>query len=102
MEFKEFTKQYLRLCKNYSCGNCPIMNAADNVAIGPMCGNWVFRNPEAAEEVVSEWAEEHPAITNSEKFKQVFGLEIFPDPDGSGMRNWLDEEYQPPEEQEDG
>jgi len=105
MEFKEFCKERSRMCKfNQYCSRCDI---GDKKEPG-MCADYCVKNPDEAEKIVSEWAEEHPVVTNADKFREVFGVSIGsfgePCPDASTIygigiipnQEWLEQEYRPP------
>lgn len=68
------------------------------------CDNFMGNNPEEAEKIIMDWAKEHPAVTNADKFKEVFGMD--PDTsncpitcmgcDGCEYLNFWEQEYQEP------
>lgn len=75
MEFKEFCKKYMRMCKSYeNCEGCPRNGKGclefdmDLDAIGEL------------ENDVEIWAEEHPQRTRSQDFLEKYpDAEVLPD-----------------------
>ena len=58
MDAVKFTKQYKRLCDEYSaCVGCPLKNY----------GDCIDAEPKELVKAVEEWSEEHPIITNGMK-----------------------------------
>lgn len=63
-------------CSGIRCTDCPFY--------GKVCKKYatdadaVFNAHEAIE-IVENWAKEHPIVTNSDKFREVFGKEIHKD-----------------------
>lgn len=62
-EFKEVMKQRSRMCKHYlsmdiSCENCPLDKARKNTMF--QCFRYIAEYYQEAENVIMEWAEEHP------------------------------------------
>lgn len=105
MEFKEFCKEVQRICDYHlydkgCCGECPL-NPFTNDKI--RCLENVIYYPDESERIVGEWAKEHPLITNGDKFKEVFGLDINITDGGTlhiDTRNyisWLKSEYKTPQ-----
>lgn len=105
MEFQEFFKQYNRICRTYSksslCDkNCPFYKEiiyrfgvnADS------CKMFCMGYPEEAEKIVEQWVKEHPFMTNIDKFKEVFGVNI---EDFEYSQGWWEQEYKEPEGRED-
>lgn len=109
MEFQEFCKKRLRMCEaihDRDCGLChPSFGGCHT------CEQRCIANPERAEEIVEQWAKEHPIITNSDKFKEVFGkpIESYGAPylnalivcNETTSLEWLQMEYKKPEEDND-
>lgn len=58
-------------CAGVNCNDCPCYER--------VCNKWalISRAYEAIE-VVENWAKENPIVTNSDKFKEVFGFEPTP------------------------
>lgn len=69
-EFNEVIRQFNRMCNNYDCNDCPFDSN---------CQFIVIRRPNEAEEIIMNWAKEHPIKTNADKFKEVFGIEYYND-----------------------
>lgn len=74
-EFKKVMKQRERMCK-YAETKCD--NRCDLHKLGgcfsEFCNNYICNCPQEAEEIIMNWAKEHPAKTNADKFKEVFGV----------------------------
>lgn len=69
-EYVEVLKQKERMCKSVdSCGECPLNRLSDIE-----CKHYLLANPTEAEEIIMNWAKEHPVKTNADKFKEVFGV----------------------------
>lgn len=75
-EFVEVIKHKKRMCKERACGLCEIGNGCMS---GQHCNSYMMENPEKAEEIIMKWAEENSVKTNADKFKEVFGVDIFKD-----------------------
>lgn len=59
-------------CRDVNCRDChfdEICNAVYGGAIFNACKTI---------EIVEQWAEQHPIVTNADKFKEVFGLDMAP------------------------
>lgn len=89
-EYQEVIKQFWRICERYRadvcCGNCPLKDVRGVYH----CWRWISEDPEKAEELIMKWAKNNPPITNRDKFKEVFGMDLVVTGDTS---KWLDEEY---------
>lgn len=73
MEFKEAMKIWHRMChKQENCVECPFFSD-DN---GQECMEYMLEHTDEAEQILEEWDEKNPAITNALKFKEVFGLDV--------------------------
>lgn len=59
------------ICAGISCSDCPFNRKVCNA------GKLLFYSFEAIE-IVEQWAEQHPIVTNAEKFREVFGIEKLP------------------------
>ena len=57
-------------CNGVACDDCPL----NVVCKGEGIQTRMF-NIEKATEIVTQWAKEHPVITNEDKYKEVFGVE---------------------------
>ena len=90
MDAIKFIKEYERMCNyyGYKCTECPIGINNNNLNI--YCFD--FRNTYQKEcvEIVSKWSNEHPQITNREKFREVFGIDFY---DAMTTLNWARNEY---------
>ena len=86
-EYQEVIKQFKRMCRSFSnsCDRCPIKNHREIFH----CWRWISEEPELAEEIIMNWAKENPSVTNRDKFKEVFGMDLVVTVDSK----WLDEEY---------
>lgn len=117
MEFKEFAKHYIRMCKSCenSCLDCPIRSEFDiEIDSTNNCEEVSIKNYEKAEIIVQRWADEHPLVTNADKFKEIFGIDIEASEMHEGyamigdyfykqhlndsLEGWLYAEYKPPKE----
>lgn len=68
MDVVDFVREYHRMCGNYNlCSGCPI-----NKKCNP-CMDAIYEDPQGAVEIVEKWAKEHPAPTNADKLREVFG-----------------------------
>lgn len=84
MKFKEFVKEYNRMCNFHrNCIDCPIDKEADNRGLSELkcnCGVIGFLLDIDAESIVENWVKEHPVKTYKtdfeEKMKEL--LKIFP------------------------
>lgn len=96
-EFKEVMKQFKRMCDGQKwCDNCQISDTRGIYA----CSRWLTEHPTKAEGIIMTWAEEHPLITNHDKFKEVFGLDFKTTFNASPWTlEWLDEEYKEPKDE---
>ena len=98
-EFKEVIKQFNRMCDVHEiCQKCPVNETRGLLT----CWRWCFEEPEKAEELVMNWAKEHPPKSNRDKFKDVFGIDIsdlFALGISRNIQNWLDEEYKEPKDE---
>lgn len=66
MNVVEFIKTRARMCKNLSCGHCPLKF---------FCSSSFFDQVEIAEDaasVVEQWAKEHPVKTRQSEFLKMF------------------------------
>ena len=61
----------------------------------------MLAHPEETEEIIMRWSEEHPIITNRNKFEEVFGFNIATIFEvNSDNVKWLDEEYKESDDDE--
>ena len=94
-EFKTVMGERKRMCKQIGdCGKCPL--GFRNNKTKMLCNTFILEFSEKAEKIIMDWAEKHPVLTNSKKFKEVFGKDLFKlcveEPWGDVL-TWLDEEY---------
>lgn len=95
-EFKTVMKEHYRMCCRFSCEDC------ENCPLGKKrgvftCLRWVFDHPYEGEELIMQWAKNHPPKTNRIKFAEVFEcdpvtLDIWNQKGGV----WLESEYKEP------
>ena len=99
-EYQEVIKQFWRICERYRtdvcCGTCPLKEVRGVYH----CWRWISEEPEKAEELIMDWAEKNPVITNDLKFQEVFGckpysITLFDD----DFIKWLSEEYKEPKDE---
>lgn len=85
----EFTKGKERMCTNFtSCKRCPMyVRGLDK---GMSCPEFISKCPEESADIVKNWTETHPPITNAMKFREVFGF------DHRTSAPWWDQEYRKP------
>lgn len=74
--FVEVAKAKERMCNTHNtiCNGCDLLNFFPDGDCEEMC----LKFPEQAQEIIMQWAKEHPAKTNADKFKEVFGYNIDP------------------------
>lgn len=81
MEFKEFFKEYSRMCLSYNnCIGCPIAEEINNRGLQTNCGNIDFLIEVNGESIIEKWVKEHPRKTYESDFKEKINdlLKIFP------------------------
>lgn len=81
MEFKEFVKEYNRMCLSYNnCIGCPIAEEINNRGLQTNCGNIDFLTEVNGESIIEKWVKEHPVKTYESDFKDKINdlLKIFP------------------------
>lgn len=81
MEFKEFAKEYNRMCLSYpNCIGCPIAEEINNRGLQTNCGNIDFLTEVNGESIIEKWAKEHPVKTYESDFKDKINdlLKTFP------------------------
>ena len=88
MELVEFMKEAGRMCTSYGivCFGCPVYEFRK----GQTCGEAMRNHPEKFVKAVEKWSNEHPIITNRQKFREVFGENACP------TVEWWGEEFKPP------
>lgn len=83
MEFKEFVKEYNRMCSSYhNCIGCPINEEINNhiCELHTDCKNIDLLSKVDAESITEKWVKEHPVNTYESDFKNKINdlLKIFP------------------------
>ena len=74
-EFQKVMEDRQRMCKKEICNRRP-MGSKNNFA-RMSCKNFIQDYPVEAEQIIEDWANENPVITNGDKFKEVFGHELY-------------------------
>lgn len=95
-EFLKVVKERKRMCESYGdpCKGCPLEFAIS-------CKNWMLAHPEETEEIIMEWSEKHPIMTNRKKFEEVFGFDLLKRIVLSEHdKEWFDEEYKESDDNE--
>lgn len=118
MEFKEVVKIRNRMCDYYkNCDGCPLADAP----FGCMSRMAEVEIADQYERILEEWAKEHPAMTNAEKYieviknvfggdvdkteirelciKYILGIECNDECTCKECLKWWDEEYKEPEKE---
>lgn len=73
-EFKEVMKHAHRMHEFYrKSGGCLKDCPLNKGSLG--CGYYMMRYPQKTENIVVQWAKEHPVKTNADKFKEMFGFD---------------------------
>lgn len=66
-------RDFLRMCvANKDCKDCPIKNRLESMCYTGNCNVWMNNNLELAENIVSQWAAEHPETTYRSYFMERF------------------------------
>lgn len=81
MEFKEFVKEYNRMCfSHHNCIECPLDEEINKRGLKSNCGNIDLLSKVDAESIIEKWVKEHPAKTYESDFKDKINdlLKIFP------------------------
>lgn len=113
MEFQEVCKNFTRMCDSIGCSECGIEKAQKIRREFPSCESFLVDCPEKSESIVEQWAKEHPIVTNGDKFREVFGIELKSserydgyclltgnDSIAKDSEEWLNQEYKEPEVEE--
>ena len=90
-EFQTVMAQAARMCNSHKlCASCPIKKNCVT-----SCRAFIFEHPDEFEEIVMKWAEEHPFVTNSTKFVEIFGVPFWAISCGvtPAISKWLRSEY---------
>lgn len=101
----EFLKQYSRMCTMYrGCCGCPL----EKDYCAGFCENLSEEQITIIVDKTVQWSKEHPIITNSKKFEEVFGQHSISDLTICEIRpisheiipiksNWWNEPYEEPD-----
>lgn len=66
---------FSRMCKFYNdCKDCSL--GISNNGVGMICGDFIKKYPDKANEIILNWCKEHPVETRQDRF-----LEMFPNAD---------------------
>ena len=94
-EFQTIIKERERMCNAHgsSCDGCPLSRIRRKSET--LCTLFLIRNPAKAEEIIMQWAAEHPVVTNGAKFEEIFGVPFLAISFGSTpeIAKWLRSEY---------
>ena len=69
MDAISYLKERERICNRFAHSPCMYCPFDGN------CSSLEKSEPSEAVRIVEEWSKEHPATTNADKFKEVFGVE---------------------------
>lgn len=117
MEFQDFWKERDRMCEQYEyCQlprfgeGCPMKKLFPNNNFS--CLEVVKMYSVEAEQIVKQWAKEHPIVTNGIKLNEIFGegfkmsardtldMRVTFNGEDVSFLEWLKQEYQPPKGEE--
>ena len=87
MDALRFIEDFGRICSRYDCQECPLYNEPCDL-VGTS-----LKDAEEIVAIVKKWSEEHPRMTNRQKFKEVFGIDAATTVLDVFHSTWLDEEY---------
>lgn len=90
-EFQTVMAQAAMMCSSHKlCTSCPVGKTRT-----VNCRKFIFEHPDEFEEIVMKWAEEHPFVTNSTKFAEIFGVPFWAISCGvtPEISKWLRSEY---------
>lgn len=75
-DFVEVMKHRKTMCDALKpdCSSCGLCSDNNNHHVG--CNIFIYNYSEQAEEIIMNWAKEHPVKTNADKFKEVFGYDL--------------------------
>lgn len=109
MDAVEYLKESNRMCGTCICADCP--SPVRDARYYYTCLDFSLEHPEEAVRIVEEWSKNHPVMTNSMKFEEVFGKPVAADGAGnrcapfvnvcihrecSACNEWWDEPYKEP------
>ena len=100
MDAKEFLSERKRMCNTFgtTCVGCPLYDL-------DRCSRILLADTEIDKYIktIEKWSEDHPKITNGDKFREVFGsyiginvITMHSNPAISITDDWLNEEYKEP------
>lgn len=93
MDFKEFCKQFNRMCAFYPmCDKCGLQHKVETHNEFT-CRNYCMSNPDEAEEIVKEFAEKNLIATNGMKFEEIFGETFCSNMLIGSANEWWNAEY---------
>ena len=90
-EFQTVMAQAARMCSSHKlCTSCLI---GKNRVVS--CRAFMFEHPDEFEEIITQWAAEHPLVTNGAKFEEIFGYPFWAVSCGvtPAISKWLKSEY---------
>ena len=90
-EFQTVMEQAARMCSSHKlCTSCLI--GKKRVV---SCRAFMFEHPDEFEEIITQWAAEHPLVTNGAKFEEIFGVPFWAISCGvtPEISKWLRSEY---------
>lgn len=90
-EFQTVMAQAARMCNSHKlCASCPIKKNCVT-----SCRVFMLEHPDRFEEIVLQWAAEHPLVTNGAKFEEIFGVPFWAISCGvtPAISEWLKSEY---------
>ena len=94
-EFQTIIKERERMCNAHgsSCDGCPLSQIHRKSET--TCILFIIKNPTKAEEIIMQWAAEHPVVTNGAKFEEIFGVPFWAISCGvtPAISKWLRSEY---------
>ena len=74
-EYVKVMKDYSKMCKTYlskgKCSECPLYSENNRKFLD--CGEFTEKYPKEAEQIIENWTDKNPVMTNSEKAKEIFG-----------------------------
>ena len=94
-EFEKVITEKNRMCNAHgnSCAGCPLSRIRRKTET--ICALFMIKDPEEAEEIIMQWAAEHPLVTNGAKFEEIFGVPFWAISCGvtPAISKWLRSEY---------
>ena len=77
-EFQKVMKDYCRMNNTYNnghCDDCPLSKKNNEKQIG--CDDFLRLYPKESEQIIEDWADKNPVITNEMMFEKVFGHKLY-------------------------